>query len=107
MKLSTYAKQQGISYSTALRGWKAGQIKGYRVPFGTIIVLEEQPHSPVDKVVIYARVSSTEHRENNADLMADRVAIVSRFTARLYGPRGEKCKAERIVQKLEAEDATR
>ena len=65
MKLSTYAKQQGISYSTALRWWKAGQIKGYQAPTGTIIVTEgEIPmHSP-EKVAIYARVSSAEHKEN-------------------------------------------
>jgi hypothetical protein len=31
MKLSQYAKQQGISYSTALRWWHQGAIRGYRV----------------------------------------------------------------------------
>lgn len=43
MKLSQYAKQQGISYRTVLRGWKAGLIKGYQSPTGTIIVTEELP----------------------------------------------------------------
>ncbi len=65
MKLSTYARQQGISYSTALRWWKAGQIQGYQAPTGTIIVTEgETPTRPHEKVAIYARVSSADHREN-------------------------------------------
>ena len=65
MKLSTYARQQGISYSTALRWWKAGQIQGYQAPTGTIIVTEgETPTRPHEKVAIYARVSKLDHREN-------------------------------------------
>jgi predicted site-specific integrase-resolvase len=43
MKLSQYAKQQRISYRTALRCWQAGLIKGYQAPTGTIIVAEEPP----------------------------------------------------------------
>src|SRR6266702_4267312 len=64
MKLSTYAKQQGISYSTALRWWKAGQIKGYQAPSGTIIVTEDLPKKTVQKLAIYARVSEASHRAN-------------------------------------------
>ena len=64
MKLSQYAKQQGISYSTALRWFHDGVIKGYQAPSGTIIVQEEQPKPPTqERVAIYARVSSAEHRE--------------------------------------------
>jgi hypothetical protein len=47
MKLSQYAKQQGISYRTALRWWKAGLIKGYQATTGTIIVTEEPPKRPM------------------------------------------------------------
>src|SRR6266702_4249479 len=66
MKLSQYAKQQGISYRTALRWWQAGIIKGYQSPTGTIIVTEEKPQEAhvVQRVAIYARVSSPEHRPN-------------------------------------------
>lgn len=66
MKLSQYAKQQGISYRTALRWWQAGMIKGYQAPTGTIIVAEEPPKEAqtVSRVAIYARVSSHEHRAN-------------------------------------------
>src|SRR5207237_1183108 len=65
MKLSQYAKQQGISYSTALRWWHQGAIRGYQAPSGTIIVeTESKPVKVSERVVIYARVSSTEHKEN-------------------------------------------
>jgi putative resolvase len=196
MKLSQYAKQQGISYRTALRWFRAGTIKGYQAPTGTIIVTEgEGTPTPPEKVAIYARVSSPEHRENlerqaarladyctargyqvaqvvkeiasgvndsrpkllamlkdtsvtrivvehrdrltrfgfhyleallqaqgrtievvnlaendNEDLIADLVAIVYSFTARLYGQRRAKRKTERIAAELQAEedgDATR
>ncbi len=64
MKLSQYAKQQGISYSTALRWWHQGVIRGYQAPSGTIIVeTESQPVPRQERVVIYARVSSAEHKE--------------------------------------------
>ena len=38
------------------------------------------------------------------DLMADLIAIVSSFTARLYGQRRAKRKTERIVQELQTEE---
>lgn len=65
MKLSQYAKQQGVSYRTALRWFKAGTINGYQAPSGTIIVAtNEQPTLQAQKVAIYARVSSTENKSN-------------------------------------------
>lgn len=64
MKLSQYAKQQGISYRTALRWFRDGTIQGYQAPSGTIIVTEREPMQTVQKVAIYARVASSEHREN-------------------------------------------
>jgi putative resolvase len=189
MKLSQYAKQQGISYSTALRWWKAGQINGYQAPSGTIIVQADEPGERVQKVAIYARVSGAEHKANlerqadrlvqyceargyqvaqvvkeiasgvndsrpkllsllkdpsltrivvehrdrltrfgfryletlleiqgrtievvnvaendKEDLMADLVAIVYSFTARLYGQRRAKRKTERIVAELQEQE---
>jgi putative resolvase len=65
MKLSQYAKQQCISYRTAL-WWQAGLIKGYQAPTGTIIVAEEPPKGThtISRVAIFALVSSQEHRAN-------------------------------------------
>lgn len=190
MKLSQFAKQQGISYSTALRWWKAGAIRGYQAPSGTIIVeaLGSVPR-PEERVAIYARVSEASHRENleqqaerltqyctvrgyqvvklvkevgsgvndsrpkllsllrdplitrlvvehqdrltrfgfryietllevqgrtievvnpadnnREDLLHDLASIVYSICARLYGQRGAKRKAERLVEQLEAKD---
>ena len=64
MKLSQYAKQQGISYKTAFRWWKAGEIKGYQAASGTIIVTENEPARQAEKVAIYARVSTASHKAN-------------------------------------------
>jgi predicted site-specific integrase-resolvase len=66
MKLSQYAKQQGIRYRTALRWFRAGTIKGYQAPTGTIIVTEGEttPAPRAERVAISARVSSPEHQDN-------------------------------------------
>ncbi len=65
MKLSQYAKQQGISYSTALRWWHQSVIRGYQASSGTIIVeTEGKPRAAEERVAIYARVSEASHREN-------------------------------------------
>lgn len=190
MKLSHYARQQGISYSTALRWWHQGVIRGYQAPSGTIIVEADskQARAP-ERVVIYARVCSAEHKENlerqverlmqyctvrgyqvaqvvkeiasgvndsrpkllallkdrqatrmvvehtdrltrfgfryletlveiqgrtievvnvaendKEDLIADLVAMVYRFTARLYGQRRAKRKTKRMVQEVQTEE---
>ncbi len=42
MKLSTYAKQLGISYQTAWRLFKDGRLNAYQLPTGTVIVREEE-----------------------------------------------------------------
>ena len=69
MKLSNYAKKLGIHYNTAYRMFRRGQIAGYQLPTGTVIIEE-----PVDKagvharpghlVAVYARVSSSENKQN-------------------------------------------
>lgn len=82
MKLSEYAKQQGISYRTAFRWWQAGQIPGYQAATGTIIVQEPKPAaSAAQRVAIYARVSSHEHQAN-LDRQAER--LVSYCAAKGY-----------------------
>jgi putative resolvase len=82
MKLSQYAKQQGISYRTALRWFKDGAIKGYQAPSGTIIVtIDEQASPQVQKVAIYARVSSSENK-SNLESQAER--LVAYCTAKGY-----------------------
>ena len=69
MKLSSYAKKLGIHYNTAYRLFKRGQIPGYQLPTGTVII--EEPVDQTEKralrpqfVAVYARVSSTENKKN-------------------------------------------
>ena len=82
MKLSEYARQQGISYKTAWRWWKSGQLPGKQMPSGTVIVYpEREPERQSAQVAIYVRVSSSENR-NNLEPQAQRVAAYC--TARGY-----------------------
>ena len=70
MKLSDYAKKEGISYQTAWRMWKRGELNAKQLPSGTIIVnvdsqlFDDEPHAPRECVLIYARVSSAENKAN-------------------------------------------
>jgi len=84
MKLSDYARQQGVRYETAWRWFRDGKIKGHRVGLHTIIIDEAMPavEPPLDrKVAVYARVSSTE-KKTNLDAQAER--LVSYCMAKGY-----------------------
>jgi len=66
MKLSEYAKKHNITYRTAYSHLKAGLIEGaYQLPTGTVVI----PDSSVsmrsgEHTVVYARVSSSENKDN-------------------------------------------
>ena len=74
MKLSAYAKHLGISYHTAWRMWQRGELPARQLPSGTVIV--DVPPTPAavrpQKLAVYARVSSVEHRKH-LDSQAERV----------------------------------
>ncbi len=75
MKLIDYARQQGISYRTAWRWYKAGKIQGQQMDTGTILVTETVPvpdHPVSSKVAVYTRVSSAENK-TNLDSQAERL----------------------------------
>ncbi len=74
MKLSEYAKQQGVRYETAWRWFQEGKIKGHRVGAHTIMIDEgiEVPPTAQQKVAVYARVSSAENKLN-LDSQAERL----------------------------------
>ena len=63
MKLSDWARQQGISYITAWRWFRAGKlpVPARQLPPGTILV--EAPR-PEGTTVLYARVSSADQKED-------------------------------------------
>jgi putative resolvase len=74
MKLSDYAKQQGVRYETAWRWFQDGKIKGHRVGAHTIMVDEGQEAraSLPQRVAVYVRVSSAENK-SNLDSQAERL----------------------------------
>lgn len=75
MKLSQYAKKLGISYRTAWRWFKNGQLQGYQAETGTVIITEpvvEVPQLSRQKIAVYARVSSSGNR-SNLDSQAERL----------------------------------
>jgi putative resolvase len=63
MKLSAWARQQGLSYKTAWRLWKAGKlpVPAEQLATGTVI-LHAAPASEPPGVALYARVSSGEQK---------------------------------------------
>ncbi len=64
MKLSQWAKEQGLTYRGAWRMWKAGQlpVPAEQLPTGTIIV--KAARSPTNAVGLYARVSSSDQKKD-------------------------------------------
>ena len=70
MKLPDYAKELGISYTTAWRWWKAGKLPhpASQTQTGTVIVdykkTLDNPTPSLQRVAIYARVSSSENKDN-------------------------------------------
>lgn len=63
MKLSDWARRQGVSYLTAWRWFRAGKlpVRARQLPTGTILVEEPVPQS---RTVLYARVSSADQRDD-------------------------------------------
>src|SRR4051812_30670179 len=83
MKLSDYAKQQGVRYETAWRWFRDGKIQGRRVGAHTILIDEAGPEpKPAEQATaVYTRVSSAEN-QSNLDSQAER--LVAYCTVRGY-----------------------
>lgn len=65
MKLSTYAKQHGISYKTAWRWYKAGLLDAYKTETGTVLVRDpKQEQALTGRIALYARVSSIGQKDD-------------------------------------------
>jgi putative resolvase len=80
MKLSDYARKVGVSYRTAWAWYRAGKLHGYQMDTGTIIIEADDQGKP-ERAAVYARVSSSENREN-LDAQAER--LVAYCEARGY-----------------------
>jgi predicted site-specific integrase-resolvase len=89
MKLSEWARRNGIAYQTAWKWWKAGKlpVPARQMPTGTILV--EAPEREETGAVLYARVSSADQK---ADLERQ-VARLAAFAAE-QGMRVTKVVAE-------------
>ena len=62
MKLSQYAKKMGVTYQTAYKWFKNGQIEGaYQLSTGTIVVPDNKEETKRTKTVIYVRVRKQDH----------------------------------------------
>lgn len=67
VKLSQYARDNGLTYRTALRHYHDGLIEGEQLPTGSIFVHVPEIASPPRRgVALYARVSSSENKDNLA-----------------------------------------
>lgn len=76
MKLSEYANKMGVRYETAWRWYRDGKIQGRRIGPRTIIITEDQEapkHEQPERVAIYARVSTAEHKPT-LDSQTERLA---------------------------------
>ena len=64
MKLSTYAKKNGITYKTAWNHYTKGLIpNAIKLPTVTVVINEDALSTP-EKTAVYARVSSYENKNN-------------------------------------------
>jgi putative resolvase len=66
MKLSAWAKKEGVSYRTAFRWFRDGKmpVNTYRSKTGSIFVEDAPSNNSNQKVVIYCRVSSHPKKED-------------------------------------------
>lgn len=68
VKLSVWAKKQGISYKTAWRLWRSSKlpVAAEQLATGTIIVKEPESiyEEGLSSVVLYARVSSSDQKQD-------------------------------------------
>lgn len=71
IKLSEYAKNNGVCYKTAYRYWNKGLIKGKQTSTGTILI-EDNTEDGEILVATYARVSSSENK-NNLESQSERL----------------------------------
>ena len=64
MKLSVWARQNGIAYKTAWRMFKENRLPHptKQLPTGTILIFPEQQNQALTQVVLYARVSSRKQK---------------------------------------------
>jgi putative resolvase len=88
MKLSVWAKREGITYQTAWRMFKTGRlpVSARQYPTGTIIV-DERPQE--DGVALYARVSSHDQRKDLEAQLGRLAAVAASRGMKVVGTASE------------------
>ena len=80
MKLSEWAKKNNVCYQTAWNHFRSGKIKNaYKLETGTVVIPEEKIRE--EYIVCYARVSSTQNKDN---LLKQSERLVSYSNAKGY-----------------------
>jgi predicted site-specific integrase-resolvase len=65
VKISKYAKEQGVTYRTIWNWCKAGKLIYEKGPTNTLFILVDEKINPInEKVIVYCRVSSSENKSN-------------------------------------------
>ena len=80
-KISQYAKKNNVCYRTVWNWVKSGQLRYERNDKNGIIIIEDEDKSINDAVGIYARVSSSENKDN---LIRQRERLESYCAAKGY-----------------------
>jgi predicted site-specific integrase-resolvase len=106
MKLSAWAKANGLAYKTAWRMWRDGKlpVPAEQLPTGTVIV-HPPAAAPADTVALYARVSSGDQRgdlERQLGRLADyasreRMTVVQAVSEVGSGLNGHRPKIMRLL----------
>ena len=65
-KISQYAKKYNVTYRTVWNWVKDKKLNTYTTDTGRIVIVEDEDKQINDSVAIYARVSSSENKDNLA-----------------------------------------
>jgi putative resolvase len=106
MKLSAWAKANGLTYKTAWRMWRDGRlpIPAEQLPTGTVIV-HPPPAPSAEAVALYARVSSADQKadlERQLGRLADdasreRLTVIRSVSEIGSGLNGHRAKVMRLL----------
>lgn len=100
MKLSEWAKENGVSYKTAWRWFKNGTlpVPAEQTESGTILVKKPKAER---------RLLIADSAELKDDLVQDMIEVLTSFCARLYGRRSAKNRAKIALKAIQNEDPDR
>mgnify|MGYP003588842209 CR=1 FL=1 len=107
MKLSQYARREGIGYRAAWNRYRAGKIKGAYMDDSGHVVVPEPEHLLIPQAVVYARVSTHKQKadlQRQADRMvafanAQGLSVVGVVTEVASGVNDNRPKLTKLLQR--------